>query len=80
MERFEVIEFWGKGDPFFGGTADDRPLGKTGSFLTGGYAFSAVATFDTREAAQAAADAAPNRRAGGRISVIPAMPCTLEVR
>ena len=26
MARYEVWEFWGKGDPFFGGNADDRLL------------------------------------------------------
>jgi hypothetical protein len=26
MARYEVWEFWGRGDPFFGGNADDRVL------------------------------------------------------
>jgi hypothetical protein len=26
MARYEVWEFWGRGDPFFGGNADDRLL------------------------------------------------------
>lgn len=60
-----VVEFFGKGDPFFGGGADDRPLGKDGSFLTGCYHTSKIAQFDTKEEALAAAERAPNRRKGG---------------
>ena len=61
--KFFVVEFHGKGDPYFGGAADDRPLGKSGTFLTGCYIFDRdVAVFDTREAAEAAAGAAKRRK------------------
>ena len=52
---FIVIEFKG-GDPYFGGSADDRPLGKEGKFLTGCYVRDRdMAFFDTREDAERAA-------------------------
>lgn len=65
---FVVLEFFGNGDPFFGGSADDRPLGKSGSFLSGSYPRAAVAEFESESAAIAAANAAPNKRDGGLIS------------
>jgi hypothetical protein len=71
---FTVIEFWGKGDPFFGGTADDRPLGTSGRFLTGSYNRADVAHFETREHGLAAGEAAPNRRRAGRIGTIEDFP------
>lgn len=69
-----AMEFWGKGDPFFGGSADDRPLGKVGEFLRGCYVWSDVAEFGTREAAESAAVAATNRREGGKIGVFERAP------
>lgn len=59
------VEFYGEGDAFFGGKADDRALGVDGSFLTKSYGRHEVARFPSREAALAAGDAAPNRRTGG---------------
>ena len=67
---YTVAEFYGKGDPYFGGGADDRPLSKAGEFLTGCYSLSEVARFDTAGAAQQAADAA-TQRPGGKIGIIP---------
>lgn len=67
---FTVAEFYGRGDPYFGGTADDRPLGTAGTFLDGCYHLGEVARFDTRDAAQQAADAAP-QRSGGKVGIIP---------
>lgn len=69
-----AVEFWGKGDPFFGGSADDRPLGKLGVFLRGTYHRSDVAEFETREAAEAGAERAANPRAGGKIGVFERAP------
>lgn len=67
---FTVCEFFGTGDGFFGGTADDRPLGKGGQFLKGSYLHANVAEFSTRAEALDAASKA-TKRAGGRVSVIP---------
>ncbi len=67
---FEVTEFFGSGDPMFGGAADDRPLGNNGQFLRGCFPWSDVAQFATREQAQAAADAA-EQRPGGKVGIIP---------
>ena len=69
---YEVIEFKGRGDPYFGGTADDRPLGTNGRYLTardwnGGIR---PAHFETRESAQRAGEAAP-RRPHSLLGVIP---------
>lgn len=69
-----AVEFHGKGDPFFGGSADDRPLGKAGEFLRGVYHLSEVAEFETREAAEGAVSRATNRREGGKISVFERAP------
>lgn len=67
MAGFVVVEFYGKGDPAFGGSADDRPLGKSGEFLTGCYHRSAVAKFESYDEAMAAGLAAANRREGGNV-------------
>lgn len=69
--RFTVIEFRGQGDPYFGGAADDRPLGVTGEFLTGCYRGSSIAEFPSEAAARSAANAATNRREGALLGVIP---------
>lgn len=58
---FIVMEFKGKGDPFFGGSADDRPLGKTGKFLSGTYHLDDVAEFETKELGEQAAEKAERR-------------------
>lgn len=55
-EKFEVIEFLGTGDPYFGGSADDRPLGKSGTFLPPGERHGhAIAQFPSRAEAEVAA-------------------------
>ena len=65
--RFIAVEFFGKGDPFFGGTADDRPLLKNGRFASCPRRED-IAPFPDRDAAIAAAEKAPNRRQGGLLS------------
>lgn len=71
---FTACEFWGRGDPFFGGSADDRDLLVDGSFATGGYHVSQVARFATAEEARAAAEKAPNRRPDARLSIMESRP------
>jgi hypothetical protein len=66
---YEAMEFCGKGDPMFGGNADDRPLGLDGQFMRR-YVHHQIARFQTREAAQAAADFA-TKRPGARVGIIP---------
>lgn len=67
-----VIEFWGNGDPAFGGSADDWVLGQSGSLFRNTFsAQDAVAVFDTIEAAHAAALRIPNRREGSILGVAP---------
>lgn len=68
--RFIGYEFWGDGDPMFGGKADDRALGRGGSFLPTMHQWHEVASFPTQEAAIEAANAASNRRADGLISAL----------
>ena len=68
---FIAIEFWGTGDPMFGGQADDRTLSTSGKFERA-VGRANRATFPTREAAQAAADAAP-KRDGGKVSILEAI-------
>jgi len=63
-----VTEFWGDGDPMFGGRARDLSLGQDGAF--GWNSWSTTATFATREAALAAGEVAPNRRAGGLLAAM----------
>lgn len=57
-----AMEFHGTGDPYFGGSAEDRPLGINGAFIVGGYHKSEVAEFTTQEQAINAANAATNKR------------------
>lgn len=63
MARFVVIEL--SPDP-----SDNRPLGRSGEFLSGTYGQLDVAEFSSREAAEAAASAARNRRDNSSVSVI----------
>jgi hypothetical protein len=70
IKGYTVIEFYGKGDPFFGGAADDRPLGKSGQFLTRPYTRDAIAEFTTKDDAEKAV-AAANLRKGGLVGYIP---------
>lgn len=67
-KQFFCVEYWGRGDPFFGGNAEDRTLGRSGLFLTGSHGPGEVAAFDSAQAAQDAGEAAANRRPGGLIS------------
>lgn len=66
-----VIEFKGDGDPFFGGTADDRALGKHGKILTKPHDVRDVAEFSCIEEAYQAALLIPNRREGSILGVCP---------
>lgn len=66
-----VIEYSGTGDMAFGGTADDRPLGKDGNILARPYTPDQVATFATIEEAHLAALAIANRREGSLLGVAP---------
>jgi len=65
-----IIEYWGIGDPFFGGTADDRPVGVDGLVKHRGSTVS-TATFSSIEDAHAAALSISNRRDGSRLGVAP---------
>ena len=66
-----VMEFHGKGDPMFGGGAEDRVLGKDGFFLTGSHSRDDYGTFASEAAAMRAAEKAPNRRAKGLLLALP---------
>lgn len=69
-----VMEFLGDGDPFFGGTADDRPLGVSGRIVWPNGPQSEreeIAHFSTIEAAHAAVQQVPNLRNGGVLGVLP---------
>ena len=69
--KFIVIEFFGRGDPFFGGAADDRTLCVDGIFRsTGTYSRDQVARFGSREEALETALGAGNLRAGGLVSAM----------
>jgi hypothetical protein len=70
-KRWIVMEFHGKGDPMFGGAADDRVLGKHGLFLTGVHTRSDYGSFPSEGAALRAADRATNRRAKGLLLALP---------
>jgi hypothetical protein len=64
---FQVWEFYGTGDPFFGGNADDRILrADDGQFGSKG----PVAQFKTYHEAQLAAERAGNRRRGSLVSIL----------
>lgn len=59
----------------FGGSADDRVLGKGGKFLTGaGWTRRDYARFPSKEAALAAGEAAANKRKGSLLSALPWIP------
>lgn len=69
------MEFYGDGDPFFGGEADDRPLGINGRFLTTAETYKImIAEFPDKHAAVKAGGIAMNRRAGSRISALKPAP------
>jgi len=65
-----VIEFSGTGDPFCGGSADDRVLGIDGRIKERA-SRAESASFETVEAAHAAACSIPNRRPGSVLGVAP---------
>ena len=78
---FHVLQFTGHGDPFFGGSADDRALYLTQeglAFLTGWDAQRrafhgetiAEAVFPTHGAAERGAEGAQGRVAGSPLAVI----------
>jgi len=67
----KVMEFFGTGDPFFGGTADDRVLGVNGEILPRGAEESDKAVFRTIEMAHEAAKTINNRRPNSRLGVLP---------
>lgn len=66
--RYCCYEYFGDGDPMFGGAADDRTLGKDGRFLTRSHTWKDHATFATAAEAKSAGERAPNKREGGLIS------------
>lgn len=71
MRRFICMEFSGLGDPFFGGSGDERTLlenGKFGHCLPG---TPARALFDTDEQALVAGSRADNLRTGAELGAIP---------
>lgn len=70
-QRWIVMEFHGKGDPMFGGGADDRVLGKNGAFLTGFHTRQDYGSFPSEGAALRAADRAVNRRPKGLLLALP---------
>jgi hypothetical protein len=67
-DAFAVTEFFGRGDPFFGGSAEDRPLGVSGEFLAGSYHRLSVQRFTTRKLAEGSAKRAKTRN-GSLVSV-----------
>ena len=69
--RWSLLSFGETGIPFFGGTADDRPLGINGSILSRPRKRAEVAVFATIEQAHEAAKRIPNRRAGSLLGVVP---------
>lgn len=70
-KEMHVIEFFGQGDPFFGGSADDRPLGKNGCILDRPCSNNELATFTSIEEAHHAALSITNRRKGSVLGVVP---------
>lgn len=70
-DHMMVMEFSGKGDPFFGGSACDLALGKCGRLLTRAAADSKTAVFSTIEEAHRVASKIPNRRPGTTLGIVP---------
>jgi hypothetical protein len=69
--EMSVVEFAGSGDPFFGGAADDRPLGRNGCILDRRASPFDVAVFKTIDDAHQAATAIKNRRPDSLLGVLP---------
>lgn len=72
--RWICLELHGKGDKFFGGSADDRPLGRDGAFLTGSYSRASYGSFPSKAAALRAGERATNRRPKGLLLALPKSP------
>lgn len=71
-DHMKVMEFSGKGDPFFGGNACDLVLGKCGRILHEPTVDpDEGAVFATIEEAHEAAKRIPNRRVGSILGVLP---------
>ena len=71
LPRFKAIEFYGDGDPMFGGAADDRVLGPGGRFLTAQESWTTPpAVYVTRAAAEYAATHASNKRKGSLLGFV----------
>ncbi len=68
-----VIEYWGDGDPAFGGYADDRALGPGGEILTHQRRIEGVRPieFATLEDAHEACKAIMNRRQDSLLGIAP---------
>lgn len=67
-----VIEYWGDGDPAFGGSADDRVLGPDGMILTLQKRwFTEPVLFTSLEAAHEAAKHITNRRTDSILGIAP---------
>lgn len=71
-DSMKVMEFFGTGDPFFGGDACDLILDKSCHLVEEWKVASEnIASFKTIEAAYKAAQRIPNRRPGSILGVIP---------
>ena len=70
-QRWICMEFHGTGDPYFGGSADDRVLGRNGAFLTGVHSRSDYGSFPSKDSALRAGDRAINRRPKGKLLALP---------
>ena len=66
-----VMEFAGCGDSFFGGMADDRPLGVDHRLLSPPYSRSQIAIFENIEDAYEASCKITNRKMGSILGVCP---------
>ncbi len=66
-----IIEYAGTGDPYFGGSAEDLPLGKNGDILSKPYREKDVAVFNTLGEAHLAAQSVMNRRTNSILGVAP---------
>ena len=66
-----VMEFYGSGDPYFGGTADDRLLTVNGDIWNGKYPKPDAKVFSSIEEAAQAAALITNRRENSVLGLIP---------
>jgi hypothetical protein len=70
MKQWICLEFHGTGDPYFGGSADDRPLGADGKFLVRTHSRADYAFFNSKSQALDYGKLASNKRPGGKLSAI----------